>query len=104
MRSAGSDQVHIRGDPRQRPGFERRPQFRIMLVCGVMGVVLAGLGLFVGCAVNTNPSIQPPTLPGLPTLPSLPAPSGENPLPSLPPGFPQLPSLPPGFPGLPTPP
>jgi hypothetical protein len=72
------------------PGFHRRPQYRMMLVCGLVGILLGTTGLVVGCAVDTTPTVQ------LPGVPGLPGPGG--PAPSLPPGFPSLPPLPPGFP------
>lgn len=44
-------------DPDQ-PGFERRPQFRTILVCGIVGLLLACGGCLVSCAVQVGPSVE----------------------------------------------
>jgi hypothetical protein len=98
----------------EAPGYERRPQLRSMVVAAAMGLVLAATAVFVGCGVQSNPTVQVPNLPGVPTLPgggvlpsgfpSLPAFPTLPPGFSLPPGFTLPPgfSLPPGFPELPS--
>ncbi|WP_433062903.1 hypothetical protein [Dactylosporangium sp. CS-033363] len=71
------------GDPGP-PGYERRPQYRMMIVCGALGVVLATSGLVVGCAVDTEQSTQIPSVPGLPTNLPTNFPTGLPPLPQFP--------------------
>jgi hypothetical protein len=78
------------------PGYERRPQYRTMLICGVLGLLLATSGLIIGCAVDTDQSTQIPSIPGLPTLPAFPGGRLPTAFPTgLPTGFPtDLPPLP----------
>ena len=90
-----------RADDVQRPGYERTPQLRLMLLAGTVGIIFGILGLVVACDVNITPTLPTPGAPGpggLPALPSLPP--GLPALPTDFPSFPGLPSLP-GLPGLP---
>ncbi|HVV13862.1 hypothetical protein [Amycolatopsis sp.] len=87
-----------RSSPAPR-GYEARPHFRALVVCGVIGLLVAIAGFVVGLGIG--PAIEVPALPQLPSLPRLPSlPSGY---PSLPTDFPTgLPSdLPTDFPSLP---
>lgn len=79
------------------PGYERRPQYRSILICGLLGLLLATSGLIIGCAVDTDQSTLIPPIPGLPTLPALPG--GRLPT-GLPTGFPT--GFPTNLPPLPT--
>ncbi|MET8577423.1 hypothetical protein [Streptomyces sp. NPDC005012] len=65
-------------------------QLRTMAVCGSLGVLMAGVGVLVGYAVEADQTFRIPDSPGFPTLPGLPT---DGPVPDAPPGAPELPRL-----------
>lgn len=65
-----------------------RPIRRLMLACGVVGVLFGAAGMFVSCGVNGSAAAQAANQPGVPGLPSLPA------MPSFPSGLNQPSALP----------
>jgi hypothetical protein len=59
-------------EPAPVPGGARRPPFRAMLACGVLGVLLSAVGLVAACAADPGRAVPPPHVPGVPSLPPLP--------------------------------
>ncbi len=80
--------------PRTDPGpHDAAPeqQLKSLLVCGVLGVLMAATATLVAATADADQSVRIPDSPGFPTLPGLPT---GSPLPSAPPGAPELPGLP----------
>lgn len=75
----------LSAEPQVTSSTERQPhkaapegQLRSMWVCGAVGVLMTGLGVLVGYAIDTPNTAQPPDNPLFPTLPGL---STGSPLP-----------------------
>ena len=95
MSGAGADE---RGEYPGVPAPRRQPPlYRVMIACGIAGVLVA-----IGAAAVDFGTGRHPKLPDGPGLPSAPAQPGGSGLPSLP-SFPSGPGLPSGFPSFPVP-
>jgi hypothetical protein len=94
------------GERGPRAAERRVPFYRVMIACGLAGVLIAVGAVLVDFGTGRHPKVQLPNVPGLPSAPRQPGGTGLPPLPSLP-SFPTpsgtgLPSLP-SFPSFPVP-
>jgi len=81
--------------PRRQP-----PLYRVMIACGIAGVLIAIGAAAVDFGTGRHPKL--PDVPGVPSAPGEPGGSDGSGLPSLP-SFPSGPGLPSGFPSFPVP-